>query len=272
MAPHHRSMSRRLKVLVASLALVGLAACSGAPKDEYVERPVDELYNTAQDLLEKQSYREAGRAFEEVERQHPYSQWAVRSQIMAAFSYYEANAYDEAVGAAERFLDLHPGHEDAAYAYYLIGVSHYEQISDVGRDQEMTEKSLQSFRELIRRYPDSDYARDARLKVDLGEDHLAGKQMEIARYYQRRDQFVAAINRFRTVIDRYQTTTHAPEALYRLTECYLALGVRDEAKSAAAVLGHNFPGSVWYERAYALLEGEEGKAAGGKSTIFGGLF
>ena len=253
------------------MALLVLIGCSGNNKDAYVDRPVDELYNTAQDLLEKREYQEAGRAFEEVERQHPYSIWAVRSQIMAAFSYYEANAYDDAIGAAERFLDLHPGNEEAPYAYYLIGVSYYEQISDVGRDQEMTEKSLQSFKELIRRYPDTDYARDARLKVDLGEDHLAGKQMEIARYYQRRDQYVAAINRFRSVVEKFQTTTHAPEALYRLTECYLALGVRDEAQSAAAVLGYNFPGNVWYERAYALLEEQQLKPATAQGSWLGNL-
>lgn len=233
-----------------------LVACSSTPEDTYVEQPVDELYNKAQDLLSNGSYRDAGRAFEEVERQHPYSQWAVRAQVMAAYSYYEANDYIEAVGAAERFLDLHPGSDDAAYAQYLIGVSYYEQISDVARDQEMTNKSLDAFRELVRRYPESTYAKDARLKIDLAVDHLAGKQMEIGRYYQTREIYAAAINRFRVVVEQYQTTSHIEEALYRLTECYLALGVREEAQNAAAVLGYNFPGSKWYERAYTLLEGQ----------------
>lgn len=233
-----------------------LAGCSGNDKEAYVEQPVDELYNKAQDLLVDGSAGQAAEAFEEVERQHPYSQWATRAQIMAAYAYYEANMYDEAIAAAERFIDLHPGNEDAPYAHYLIGVSYYEQISDVRRDQEMTELALKSFNELVRRYPDTDYARDARLKIDLAHDHLAGKEMEIGRYYEGRQEYVAAINRFRTVIERYQTTTHVPEALHRLVESNLALGLRDEARDAAAVLGYNFPGSEWYERSYALLEGQ----------------
>jgi outer membrane protein assembly factor BamD len=240
--------------LVAVALSIALSACAGgADEEEYVERPVGELYNQALDLMDQGEYQRAARAFEEVERQHPYSEWATRSQLMSAYAFYEANSYDEAVSAAQRFIDLHPGHKDVAYAYYLIGVSHYEQISDVGRDQKMTEQALRAFEELVRRFPDSQYARDASLKIDLTRDHLAGKEMEIGRYYLRQGKHVAAINRFRNVIEYYQTTTHVPEALHRLTEAYLALGVQQEARKAAAVLGYNFPGSRWYQDSYALM-------------------
>lgn len=260
---------RRAAVALALLLLVGCAGDRPAP---YADRPVGELYNLAQDLLDRGEFREAGRAFEEVERQHPYSQWAVRSQLMAAYAYYEANDYEEAIAAARRFIELHPGHPDTPYAQYLIGMSYYERISDVQRDQEMTEEATKAFEELIRRYPDTDYARDARLKLDLTRDHMAGKHMEIGRYYQKRGQYVAAINRFRTVVEQYQTTTHVPEALHRLTECYLALGVREEAQNAAAVLGYNFPGSPWYERAYALLQGQQLTPVRSSRSWLGGLF
>jgi outer membrane protein assembly factor BamD len=245
----------RQTALVLISAVIFLIGCSSNGDDEYVERPVEQLYNEAQDLLERGNPRQAGRAFEEVERQHPYSQWATRAQLMSAYAYYEANNYDEAIGAAERFIELHPGHEDVPYAYYLIGVSYYEQISDVGRDQKMTAQALDAFDELLRRFPDSRYARDAQLKADLARDHLAGKEMSIGRYYLYRGQYVAAINRFRNVVERYQTTTHVPEALHRLTEAYLALGLEQEAQKNAAVLGYNFPSSDWYEDSYALLNG-----------------
>jgi outer membrane protein assembly factor BamD len=239
---------------LAGIVVLSLAGCAGGADDEdYVERPVGELYNEALDLMGEGDYQQAARSFEEVERQHPYSEWATRAQLMSAYAFYEANQYDEAVAAAQRFIDLHPGHKDVPYAFYLIGISHYEQISDVGRDQKMTEEALQAFDELIRRFPDSTYARDASLKVDLARDHLAGKEMEIGRYYLRQGKYVAAINRFQSVIDRYQTTTHVPEALHRLTEAYLALGVQQEARKTAAVLGYNFPGSRWYQDSYALL-------------------
>jgi outer membrane protein assembly factor BamD len=235
-------------------AILSLGACaSSGESEEYVERPVNDLYNRAMDLLQQGDDRDAARAFEEVERQHPYSEWATRAQLMSAYAFYEANDYDEAVAAAQRFIDLHPGNQDVAYAYYLIGMSHYEQISDVGRDQNMTELALEAFDELIRRFPDSRYARDAEIKVDLARDHLAGKEMEIGRYYLRRGRYVAAINRFNNVIDQYQTTTHVAEALHRLTECYLALGIPEEARRTASVLGYNFPGSEWYQDSYALF-------------------
>jgi outer membrane protein assembly factor BamD len=234
----------RQAIVAAAVAVLLLAGCSGNGDEEYVERPVEELYNEAQDLLEDGDARSAGRAFEEVERQHPYSQWATRAQLMSAYAYYEANDYDQA------------GHQDVPYAYYLIGISYYEQISDVGRDQKMTERALVAFDELVRRFPDSQYARDSQLKADLARDHLAGKEMSIGRYYLRRGQYVAAINRFRNVVERYQTTTHVPEALHRLTEAYLVLGLDQEAQKNAAVLGYNFPSSQWYMDSYALLNGE----------------
>jgi outer membrane protein assembly factor BamD len=236
-------------------ASVALAGCSGTDEEEYVERPVEELYNEAQNLLETGDSGRAGQAFEEVERQHPYSQWATRAQLMSAYAYYQADNYDEAVAAAQRFIELHPGHQDVPYAYYLIGISYYEQISDVGRDQKMTEEALSAFDELRRRFPNSEYARDAELKGDLARDHLAGKEMSIGRYYLRRGQYLAAINRFHSVVERYQTTTHVPEALHRLTEAYLALGLDQEAQKNAAVLGYNFPSSQWYLDSYALLNG-----------------
>ncbi len=245
----------RLALVAGALAALLSACGTGGDQEEYVERPVEELYNQALDLLEDGDSRKAARAFEEVERQHPYSQWATRAQLMAAYAFYDANDYDEAIAAAQRFIELHPGHKDVAYAHYLIGISYYEQISDVGRDQKMTEEALKAFDELIRRFPDSEYARDAQLKADLARDHLAGKEMSIGRYYLRHGMYIAAINRFRTVIERYQTTTHVPEALHRLTEAYLALGVPEEARKVAAVLGYNYPSSRWYQDSYALING-----------------
>ncbi len=235
-----------------------LTGCSGDDAKEVPpDLPAEDLYAQGQNFLAEGNFKEAAKSFEEVERQHPYSQWATRGQIMAAYSYYEANQYEELVAASERFIDLHPGHKDVAYAYYLMGMCYYEQISDVGRDQEMTQRSQESFDELIRRFPESAYSQDAQLKVDLIRDHLAGKEMEIGRYYQRREFWLASINRFQAVVENYQTTTHVPEALHRLTESYLALGMTDEAQASAAVLGYNYPGNEWYQRAYALLQGQQ---------------
>ncbi|HET8729179.1 MAG TPA: outer membrane protein assembly factor BamD, partial [Alphaproteobacteria bacterium] len=194
--------------------------------------------------------------FEEVERQHPYSQWATRAQLMAAYSLYEALEYDEAIIALDRFIQLHPGNEDIAYAYYLKALSYYERISDVERDQEMTELAMNALSEVVQRFPGTDYARDAALKLDLTHDQLAGKEMAIGRWYLRQGHYNAAINRFKTVIDSYQTTTHVPEALHRLTEAYLALGLPEQARRTAAVLGYNYPGNEWYVDSYALLVDE----------------
>jgi outer membrane protein assembly factor BamD len=180
--------------------------------------------------------------------------WARRAQLMSAFSHYAARQYSESILAAQRFLSLHPGNKDAPYAYYIIALSYYEQIADVARDQKITQQALDSLTEIVRRYPDSRYAADARLKIDLVNDHLAGKEMDIGRFYSRTRQWIAATSRYRRVVDQYQTTSHTPEALHRLVEAYLALGVPEEAKRSAAVLGKNFPGSKWYERSYALIQ------------------
>ncbi len=244
--------------LLVGMGTAGLGGCTTLTQEEekYVERPAEELYDRAMALLAGKEFVKAAKAFEEVERQHPYSRLAVKSEIMAAYAYYQAADYDAAVAAAERFIDLHPGHRDVPYAQYLIGISYYEQISDVGRDQGMTQKALDALTTLVRRFPESEYARDARLKIDLVHDHLAGKEMEVGRFYQRRGEYVAAVNRFRTVVEKYQTTTHVPEALHRLVECYLALGLEEEARRTAAVLGYNFPNDKWYARSYALLQGK----------------
>jgi len=241
-------------VLIAGSALTTTGCARNRNKGDtaYVARDVGTLYTAARKRLDNKEYKLAAALFDEVERQHPYSVWARRAQLMSAFSYYLAHDYTASIQSAQRFLAVHPGNRDAAYAYYLISLGYYEQVSDVTRDQKITQQALDSLGELMRRYPNTRYAADARLKVDLVRDHLAGKEMEIGRFYQKRGQWLAATGRFRKVIDDYQTTTHAPEALMRLTETYLALGVRDEARKAAAVLGANYPGTQWYARAYKL--------------------
>lgn len=243
----------------ASLALAGCAHKSAKADLPYVARDVGTLYTAAKVRLDKKQYKLAAALFDEVERQHPYSVWARRAQLMSAFSYYLANDYNNAIQSSQRFLAVHPGNRDAAYAYYLIGLSYYEQISDVTRDQKITQQALDSLGELMRRYPNSKYALDARLKIDLVRDHLAGKEMEVGRFYERRGLWLAAATRFRNVVDNFQTTTHAPEALMRLTETYLALGVPEEANKAAAVLGNNYPGTEWYGRAYKLMQDNQDK-------------
>jgi outer membrane protein assembly factor BamD len=230
-----------------------LAACAGN-KDTYVEKPVEDLYNTAMDQLLDHAYDKAAKSFDEVERQHPYSVWATKAQLMSAYALYQGSKYDESIVAADRFIQLHPGHRDVAYAYYLKALDYYVQIADVARDQRATEKAMTSLGEVVRRFPDSRYARDARLKIDLARDHLAGKEMEIGRWYEGQRLYLAAINRFQRVLADYQTTTHVPEALHRLTECYMSLGLPEEAQRTAAVLGYNYPGSVWYSDSYALFK------------------
>lgn len=248
---------RGLLIVALTLFLaLGLGACT-TKKKEYKERPVETLYNDAMDSLLAKDYGKAVESFDEVERQHPYSQWATKAQLMSAYAYYLKNAYDDAIVALDRFIQLHPTNKDVAYAYYLKGLSYYEQISDVARDQQMTKLALSTLDELMKRFPNSKYARDARLKIDLTNDHLAGKEMEIGRYYQTKGHFLAAINRFKVVVDDYQTTTHVPEALHRLTEAYLSLGVAEEARKTAAVLGHNFPGSEWYLDSYGIVENKD---------------
>ncbi|HEX8482058.1 MAG TPA: outer membrane protein assembly factor BamD [Allosphingosinicella sp.] len=252
---HTRSVAA---VLMVSLVLPLAGCASGGKKTradtQYVARDVNTLYNLAKRELDRRNYPVAGALFDEVERQHPYSVWARRAQLMSAFSYYAAKDYTKSVDSARRFLSIHPGNRDAAYAYYLIALSHYEQIEDVTRDQSTTRQALDALGELVRRYPDTRYAADARLKIDLVRDHLAGKEMEIGRFYQRRGQWLASVMRFRTVVDQFQTTSHTPEALMRLTESYLALGIPAEARRSAAVLGANYPTTKWYQRAYSLVQ------------------
>lgn len=244
-------------LLTASVSMLLLSACGGTKEQKLeAERPVESLYNDAASALENKNYDEAARLFEEVERQHPYSQWATQAEMMAAYSYYKRTRYDEAILALDRFMELHPGHPNTDYALYLKALCFYEQITDVARDQEMTKYALDSLDTLINRYPESPYARDANLKRDLTMDHLAGKEMQIGRYYLKAKQTNAAMNRFLSVIKNYQTTTHVPEALHRLVEIYMTLGLQGEATRVAAVLGHNYPGSPWYEDSFKLLTPE----------------
>lgn len=247
------------------MTLIGLplaltaGGCSVFNEDEETISPTSEvevLYDKAYGQLAERNYKEAVNSFEEVERQHPYSEWAQRAQVMAAYASYKAEEYDQATALLERYVKLHPSSASTPYAYYLIALCYYEQISDVGRDQKMTQRALAALQDVVRRFPDTEYARDAQLKLDLAYDHLAGKEMQIGRYYLQRDEHLAAINRFRHVVQHYQTTSHVPEALHRLTECYLKLGIADEAQLHAAVLGHNFPSSPWYRDSYRLLTGK----------------
>ena len=247
-----------LAAAAASLPLTAGCSMLGSgkrPSDTgYVARDAESLYSAAKERLDRGDTRVAGALFDEVERQHPYSPWARRAQLMSAFSYYLLKDYTKAIESAQRFITVHPGNRDAPYAYYLVALSYYEQINDVDRDQKITEQALIALTDIQRRYPDTAYAADARIKIDLVNDHLAGKEMEIGRFYQRTGQWLASELRFQNVVTKYQTTSHAPEALYRLTESSLALGVQAEAKKYAAVLGANYPGSVWYQRAFQLME------------------
>jgi outer membrane protein assembly factor BamD len=253
------------RALVVLCALASLGACSGfnldsfnifAPKEEpTVDVPADQLYNQAVFLLnEKKDYKEAAKKFEEVDRQHPYSDWARKSLIMSAFAYYEARQYDDCIASAKRYISLHPGSAEAPYAQYLIGASYFDQIPDVTRDQSRTEKAIQALDELNRKYPNSEYASDARKKIEMARDQLAAKEMATGRDLMQKKNFIGAINRFKVVVTQYQTTRHVEEALLRLTECYMTLGIVAEAQTAAAVLGHNFPDTKWYKEAYDLVK------------------
>jgi outer membrane protein assembly factor BamD len=255
-------LNRPVALLLAAAAVVPLTGCAHGNKNKldtgYVARDVSSLYNAAKKSMDQGDYEQAAKLFDEVERQHPYSIWARRAQLMSAFNYYLGKKYTDAISSAQRFITIHPGNAEAPYAQYLIGMSYYQQIDEVTRDQTTTQQASDAFGELIRRYPDSKYAADARLKMDLINDHLAGKEMEIGRFYQRSGQWLAATYRFRTVVDQYQTTTQTPEALERLVECYLALGVPEEAQKAGAVLGRNYPESFWYRQSLKLL-GQENR-------------
>lgn len=239
---------------IVSFLLLSLTSCASKEEKVLAELPVEELYNNAMNKMEKKQYKAAIELFEQVERDYPYSTWSTNGQIMQAYAYYSDTKYDDVIATIDRFIQLHPGNKNVAYLYYLRALSYYEQISDTARDQGATELALSSLKEVIARFPSTDYARDARVKIDLANDHLAGKEMEIGRFYLKNGDLIAATNRFRTVVDHYQTTSHTPEALYRLTAAYLTMGIRDEAQRNAAVLGYNYPDSKWYRYSYDLLE------------------
>jgi outer membrane protein assembly factor BamD len=245
---------RRLLALFLPLALFALAGCAGSDDSlKQADQPVGNLYNDAYDQLQQKNYKKAADLFEEVERQHPYSNWATKADLMAAFSQYQGLHYDDAIADLDRFIQLHPGHPDIAYAYYLKALCYFEQINDPRRDQTDTVSSLSVFEDVVRRFPDTPYAKDAAIKIALARDRLAAQDMDVGRYYQAHGLYIAAIKRFRDVTENYQTTTDTPEALLRLVECYKALGIDAEAKRVAAVLGYNYPASQWYKDAYRLV-------------------
>ena len=254
-----------------SMGLTGGAMSPGSEAPAQGD-PVAELYNSGLEKLKAGSYKAAAKSFAEVERQHPYSKWATKALLMQAFTNYQRNAYDDAINAADRFISLHPGHKDTAYAYYLKAISQYEQISDVRRDQSRTEKALEALEEVGKRFPQSPYAADAAKKATLARDHLAAKEMEVGRYYLNKGAYLAGINRFKKVVTDYQTTSQVPEALYRLTEGYMALGVVSEAQTAAAVLGQNFPNSQWYKDAYTIVSTDGQQPVENQSSWISRLF
>ena len=268
-----RFSARRLPRLACALFVVALpllAGCSGEEEDRrpYEQRSVGDLYNSAMSKLNEEEYSQSAKLFDEVERQHPYSQWATRAQLMSAYADYAGLHYDDAIDALTRFIELHPGSPHVDYAYYMRALCYYEQIADVRRDQKATQQAYEGFNEVIRRFPNTPYAHDAQYKRDLTLDHLAAKDMEIGRWYENQGNYLPAINRFREVVENYQMTSHVPEALERLTECYLALGIRPEAQKAAAVLGYNYPDTDWYKQAYGLLTpGAEVRAPADRSII-----
>ena len=253
-----RRRASRARLFALALLLIPLAACSSwfGDKDALPpEEPADKLYNEGLYILnQRQEYKTAVKKFEEVERQHPYSEWARKALIMSAYSHFQANEYEEAIASAKRYVTLHPGSQDAAYAQYIIGSSYFDQITEITRDQARTEKAVAALDEVARKYPNTEYAVSAKHKMDIARDQLAGKEMMIGRYYIEKKDFTGAINRFKIVVTQYQTTRHVEEALMRLTEAYMSLGVVQEAQTAAAVLGHNFPDSRWYQDAYKLVK------------------
>ena len=277
-----RAIGRRLGMgIVLAVLTCPLAGCgTGAlfdkffAKDEtFVEEPADKLYNEGLFLMnEKSDLKAAQKKFEEVDRQHPYSDWARKSLLMSAYASYENGDYDESISSANRYISLHPGSPDAAYAQYLIAVSNYDQIIDVSRDQGRTEKAIAALEEVVRKYPNSEYATAAKKKLEGGRDQLAGREMNIGRYYMEKRDYTAAINRFKVVVTRYQTTRHVEEALARLTEAYMAIGIVGEAQTAAAVLGHNFPDSRWYQDAYNLVKSGGAEPSENKNSYISKAF
>ncbi|MBW8267879.1 outer membrane protein assembly factor BamD [Caldovatus aquaticus] len=259
-----RGRAARLPLLLLAGLVLAAGGCArqwdgsersltGQAGQRYADIAPEALYAAGMQELRARRFRQAVEIFEAIEREHPYSTWATNAKLMSAYAEYMQNRYTEAIGALDRFIQLHPAHRDIAYAYYLSALCQYEQINDAQRDQRQTEVAMAALQEVVNRFPDTAYARDARLKMDLARDHLAGHEMHVGRFYQRQGLYAAAIGRFRKVVDDYQTTNHVPEALHRLTEIYLTLGLVDEARRTAAVLGHNYPGSPWYQDSYALL-------------------
>jgi outer membrane protein assembly factor BamD len=248
--------------LFLALVVATLAGCANKDEDYIPDQPADRLYNEGLFLLnDRKDYREAAKKFDEVDRENPYSDWARKALLMSAYAYYQAEQYTDCVNSAKRYVAMHPGSPDAAYAQYLIGASYYDQILDVSRDQARAQKAIDALEEVVRKYPTSEYTIAAKKKIQMARDQLAGKEMEIGRYYLEKRDFIGAINRFKVVVTQYQTTRHVEEALERLSEAYVALGIMDEAQTATAVLGHNFPDSPWYKNAYTLV-----KTAGGEPT------
>src|SRR3990167_3146263 len=249
-------MMKKHILKMGALALLLVAGCSDK-NQPYVEKPAADLYSKGyQDMLQS-DYKEAALAFDEVERQHPYSEWATRGQLMSAYANYLNGDYDKAIATLDAFIQLHHGYKDISYAYYLKALNYYDRILAVKRDQKSTYEALNALSAVVKKFPQTKYARDAQLKMDLVYDHLAGKEMDTGRYYMKKRLYIAAINRFQAAVDAYQKTTHVPEALHRLVECYLAVGLKKEAQAVASVLGHNFPGSEWYADTYLLLKGED---------------
>jgi outer membrane protein assembly factor BamD len=241
-------------------------------KEDPSKVPVEEMYNRGVDSLNRKNYDQAVKQFDMVEQNYPYSTWAVNAQLMQGYAEYLRNHYTESIGVLDRFIQLHPAHRDIAYAYYLRALCYYEQIADIRRDQKGTQEAMGALQEVVNRFPDSAYGRDARLKIDLARDHLAGKEMEVGRFYQRQHLYTAAIGRFQRVVDDFQTTNHVPEALHRLTEIYLTLGLVDEARKTAAVLGYNYPGNPWYEDSYNALVAGGGTGEAGAPPPQPGFF
>jgi outer membrane protein assembly factor BamD len=257
LVPRLKAALRSFRNVAGGLFVVlAVAGCTTPEPKTLPDSPPETLFNRGMsELTINGNAGEALKYFDEVDRQHPYSVWANKAQLMSAYALYASNKYENALSALDRFIQLHPGSRDAPYAYYLKALCYYERITDITRDQEITQQATAALQDVVRRFPDSQYARDAQIKIDLTRDHLAGKEMDIGRFYMKRNQYLAAINRFRRVVEVYQTTSHVPEALERLTEAYLAIGLTEEAQASAAVLGHNFPGSDWYVDAYNLLTG-----------------
>ncbi|MES2905864.1 MAG: outer membrane protein assembly factor BamD [Pseudomonadota bacterium] len=252
----------------AAFELPGLSDIFGSKEEEDVKpaEPAEQIFAQAQQLQQNQQWKSAAKKYEEIEKYHPYSELAKKGRLQTAYCYFRADDFESAATAAERFVTLHPGSEDIPYAKFILGSAYYELIPDVTRDQSRTQKALNVFQEILQQYPNSEYAAQAEQRINMARDQLAGKEMDVGRFYIKQKSYLAAVNRFRVVVEQYQNTRHVEEALYRLTECYLVLGVVNEAQAAASVLGHNFPQSQWYKDAYALLQ-SNGTAppAGGNS-------